>query len=90
MNWKRQGVAVVTGVELADGRHGNVVLVGPRSNPKGAAVVLAGERTDAVETLSIEHAAPLLPPRAVVDILCMQERVFGGTAVLGPPEGLSG
>lgn len=68
----------------ADGRPGNVVLVGPKENPKGATLVLPPEGGGALKTLSLAEGLALLRPGAAVDIICMQERVFGTTGLEAP------
>jgi ABC-type phosphate transport system auxiliary subunit len=59
------------------------VLVADRTNPKGAMLLLADKSAE-------QNAAPLsevldaFHPNEVTDILCMQERVFGSTALEVP------
>ncbi|MCC6144887.1 MAG: hypothetical protein IT368_13865 [Candidatus Hydrogenedentes bacterium] len=82
--WKRKGSAVVGTLRLNDGRAANAVLVGPRQNPNGAVIVSAGP--SGTETLPLPQALELLAPPQVVDILCMQERIFGDRGLPVPDE----
>ncbi len=71
---------------LRDGRKGNVVVVAPRKNPKGAVLVMpkgAGE----VLAVPISEALALLKPSTVVDVLCLQERAFGASGLTPPQPG---
>ncbi len=72
---------------LTDGRKGNVVLVGARTNPKGAALVLPGESGDSPKTVLLKDGLGWVHPEQVLELLCMQERSFG-TAGLPVPTGL--
>lgn len=85
MNWKQQGKAVTSGVKLKDGRAGTVVIVGPRSNAKGA-VLIAPKEGGQVDKLAFTEGASLLNPRDVVTILVMQERLHGDSGLPAPPE----
>lgn len=80
MDWTRQGAAVVSSIELANGRRGKVVLVGPRENPKGAVVVIAGAG-GVVETRPVGAHLDDLPPAVVAEVMCMQEREFGASGL---------
>jgi len=71
---------------LLDNRQANIVLVGARQNPKGAIVVLPGEAGGAVQTLPLSMALNLIHPAHVIEILCMQERAFGGSGLPKPPD----
>lgn len=82
--FKQQGEAVVGVLTLPDGRAGRVVLVGPRELPKGAMVVVATGATSS-EVIPLSNALPLLSAQQIIEIVCMQERVFG-TAGLPEPE----
>lgn len=85
MNWKKQGSAVVGSVLVTDGRKATVVLVSARSNPKGAALVLpANDDRAAVATEPVANCLHLLTPKSVIDILTMQERVFGQSGLPAP------
>ncbi len=84
MKWKRQGEALLAPVKLTDGRAGSVVLVGARENPKGAALVFSGGTESDVETVPLTESLHLLSPVQIIEILCMQERVYG-TSGLTPP-----
>lgn len=85
MDWTQQGPAVVGVVPLTDGREGKIVLLGHRANPRGAMVVLAKDSDAAVETRPLADSLDLIPPRAVAEALCMQERLYGAVG-LKPPD----
>ena len=87
--WRRQGAAIVGTLTLPDGRRGNVVLVGGRNNPKGAAIVLPGDGGGAPQTLPFAENAGLLHPQQAAELVCMQERAFG-TGGLPRPTDLDG
>jgi len=70
---------------LLGGRPCNVVLVGPRQNPKGAAAVMPGEEGSGPQTQMLSAVLSLFHPRQVADILGMQERAFGACNL--PPPG---
>jgi len=82
MDWTRQGAAVVSSIELTTGPRGKVVLVGPRENPKGAVIVIAGAG-GVVDTRPVSAHLDYLPAAVVAEVLCMQERVFGASGL--PP-----
>ncbi len=71
-------------IVLLDGNRGNVVLVGPRDNPKGASLVLPGEEGGKVRAVPLMEGVGLLHPQVVVDIICTQERVFGELGLDSP------
>lgn len=73
-------------LSFADGRHANVVLVGPRQNTKAATLVLPAEAGEGVRTLPLVEGLDLLHPETVIDVVCMQERVFGQAGLEPPPE----
>jgi len=73
-------------VSFLDGARGNVVLAGGRSNPKGAILVLPGDRAGKVKTVAFADGLHLLSSAAIVDVLCMQERAFGDSGLTPPPE----
>jgi hypothetical protein len=83
MNWKQQGKAVTAAVKLADGRMGTIVIVGPRSNARGA-VVVAPKSGEEVDKLPFVEGASLLHPKDVVSILVMQERLHGDSGLSAP------
>lgn len=83
--WRQQGAAVVGALSLLDGRPARIVLVGPRSNPKGAVVALPQANDTGAEVVPLHAAVDVLTPQAIIDTLCTQERVFG-TSRLEPPE----
>ena len=72
-------------VPFTNGQEGSVVLVGPRENPKGATVVFRGGE-DKLESVPFLEALELLHPEAVIDAVCMQERVFGNRGLESPFE----
>jgi hypothetical protein len=85
MKWKKQGPAVVGVLELQDGRRATVVLVGSRSNPKGAALVMPSEKDgDAMVTIPLQQCLHALSAKQVIDITMLQERVFGSTGLTSP------
>ena len=86
--WKRQGAAVVGALDFVHGARGNVVLVGPASNPKGAALLVPDPESGKTKPVPLGKAFAILHPRNIIEILCMQERVFGSRG-LPPPAGLS-
>ena len=77
ISWKKQGAAIVGGLSLQDGRAANVVLVGSRQNPKGAVVVAPAADGGQLQTLMLNDALDWLAPSSVIEIMCMQELVFG-------------
>lgn len=83
--WKQQGAAVVGAVTLRDGRQALCVLVGPRGQARSAVLV---KRKDEPPVPVVESAA-LLGPGALIEILCMQERVFGDNPELEAPRFVS-
>lgn len=67
-----------------DGRRGNVVLVGGPQNPKGAVFIAPGQNGIQSQPVLLPAVFPVLHPRYVIDILCMQERGFGNCGLPGP------
>lgn len=86
-DWKQQGAGLVGPLILTDGTRGRVVLMGPRSAPDGAMVVLMGKAGGSVESLPLNDVLDRLSPAAAVAILCAQERQFGEAGL--PALGLS-
>ncbi len=84
MKWTRQGDAVVGAIRLTDGAAARVVLVGPRTNQKGAVVVIPVEGPEKIKTLNLNGALDRLNPQDVVEVLCMQERLFGASGLAIP------
>ncbi len=76
MNWKRQGSAVLRMVQLKDGRKGVVVLIGKYGKEQHAVVVFQKEGTER-EIVPVEKLLDFFTPEDLIDILCVQERVFG-------------
>ncbi|HIJ66491.1 MAG TPA: hypothetical protein HPP77_11135 [Candidatus Hydrogenedentes bacterium] len=83
IKWQKQGEAVVGPVVLGDGQPATVVLVGTRQNPKGAAIVLTPEDNGPLKTTPLNDALGRLDPAQVIDIVCVQERIFGNSGL--PP-----
>lgn len=75
--WNQQGPAWVAQIALKDGRRATVVVVGDTSNPNGAALVLPGEDGASPQHMPLREGQGLFNPWVVIEILCMQERVFG-------------
>lgn len=74
-------------MSLVDGRKGNVVIVGPRENPRGVALILpASEAGQKPETVFLAEGAELLSAEQTIDIRCMQERLHGLSGLEPPPE----
>ena len=86
MEWKRQGAALVGSFPLAGGGAGRVILSGAWGVPNAAQVVLLSARgSGRVEAVPLEQRLEHLTPEQVIDILCTQERAFGGHG-LEPPD----
>ena len=77
ISWKKQGEAIVGGLALAGGGRGNVILVGPACNPKGATIIIPGDDPKLPQTALLPAGSEKLSPGDYVEILCMQERGFG-------------
>lgn len=86
MKWSSQGNAVIGTVTLTDGRTGNAVIVGARSNPKGAVIVAKNAESGEAETVPLAEGLDALNPTDVIDILCMQERLHGESGLTPPSE----
>lgn len=86
ITWKKQKNAVVAAVSLTDGRQANAVIVGPRDNPRGAALVLPAEDGSEAEMVLLSQGAALIDAQQMVDIICMQERLHGSSGLTPPPE----
>lgn len=76
--WKKQGSGLVGSLTLTDGAECRAVLVGPRSDPQGAVLVVAGDTPGALEKMPLSKALGRLSPDTAIDIICAQERAFGG------------
>ena len=81
MDWKRHGAGLVSEIALSDGRSGKVVLIGGRDNPKGAMLVLPGEGAESAQAFPIVEVAGVFHPSQLVEVLCAQERAFGGSGL---------
>jgi hypothetical protein len=85
IGWKKQGDALVGVLTLPSGRPARIVLMGPRSNPKGAMVVIPSVTDAKPEVLPLADAAELLSAQQIIDVACVQERIYGDTG-LTPPD----
>lgn len=90
ITWKQQRAAVVGALELADGRRASVALVGPRINPKGAAIIVKAAESGSVDTVPLADAIQILSLEQIVDIICMQERIYGDSGLASPLEPVKG
>jgi len=71
---------------MQSGDHAKVVLVGPRSNPRGAVLVTApADSSDKAATIPLLDHLDQLSPDQVLEILITQERAFG-SGLLAPME----
>jgi len=78
ISWKKQGDALVGSLSLANGGKGSVILVGPGSNPKGATLVIPGDDPKKPRMALLPAGSEQLSPGQFLEILCIQERGFGG------------
>ncbi|MBN2311300.1 MAG: hypothetical protein JXR94_20150 [Candidatus Hydrogenedentes bacterium] len=83
--WQKQETAYVGKVQLADGHWCKVVLVGARTNPQGAMVVVAGKGGEAVKPRPFADCVAAFTPDTVMEVYCTQERAFGDRG-LEPPD----
>ena len=81
IEWSERGEALVGATSLTNGARASIVLVGPRSNPKGAMLVLPAADGESADTIPLERALDALLPAQVVEILCVQERSFGNSGL---------
>ena len=79
IDWKRQGDAVIGSLSLAGGDAAQVVIVGPRSNSNGVAIVRS--KGDAIETTPLRSMIDDVGPGDFIEMLCMQERLHGAAAL---------
>ena len=80
--WQKQSAGWVGALRLTDGRAAKVAIVGSRETPKGAMIVCANsEDAHSVETLSLLESASLIHPGNVVEIMCLQERIYGNSGL---------
>jgi hypothetical protein len=84
ITWSQQGGATVGAVTLPGGRTGKVVVVGPRELPKGAMIVYPDQATGTVQKAELDVFVEHLPPWELLEVYCMQERIFGSSG-LNPP-----
>ena len=85
IRWQKQGAAWVGTLKLGDGDAANIVLLGGRDNPKGAVLVTASQG-GAPDKRALGSVLDLLSPKQTIEILCMQQRAFGSSAHLPPPD----
>ena len=69
---------------LTNGQRATAVIVGPRTRPKGAGVVVPGSVGEQVETFSLDEALDLLHPSQAIEIYAMQERLHGASGLPRP------
>ena len=80
--WQKQSAGWVGALRLTDGRASKVAVVGSRETPKGAMIVCTNpEDAHSVETLSLGEAASLIHPCNIVEIMCLQERIYGNSGL---------
>lgn len=72
-------------VKLTDGRMGTIVIVGPRSNARGAVVVVP-KNDQEMDKMPFVDGVSLLQPKDVVTIMVMQERLHGDSGLPAPPQ----
>lgn len=84
ITWKKQGEAIVGGLTLTGGGKGNVILVGPSSNPKGATLIVPGDDPQKPATALLPAGCNQLSPSDYIDVMCMQERAFGDRGFPAP------
>lgn len=85
ISWERQGAAVVGSLTLASGKAGKAVIVGARANPKGVMLIAPGLLPGEMRPVPLREHLDALSPAQLIEVLCMQERVFG-EAPLPPPD----
>lgn len=74
------------GLALHGGGRGNVVLVGPSTNPKGATLIIPGDDPQKPQTALLPAGSEKLSPSDYLDVICMQERAFGSRNFPAPGE----
>ena len=62
------------------------MLVGARSNPKAAVLVVPAQEAGKIQTIPLSAGLDSLHPQTLVDILSMQERIFGKSGLTLPLE----
>ncbi|MBI1317903.1 MAG: hypothetical protein GC168_03005 [Candidatus Hydrogenedens sp.] len=85
LKWQKQGPAYTAPVQLSEGVSASAVVLGPASNPKALALVVAG--ADGQASIPFAEATDRLSMADLIQIYCMQERCFGNHG-FRPPEGL--
>jgi hypothetical protein len=80
LRWREKNGAYTAPVELGAGQREKVVLVGPRTHPMGAVIIVAPEDGGPVQKIPLDDALDDLTSAQLVEIMCMQERVFGEAA----------
>ena len=61
-----------------------VVIVGARDNPKNAVILSSSGGGGALQKVPVSDSLDRLSPEQVVDIMCMQERVYGSGGLEAP------
>lgn len=89
MKWSTQGSALIGAITLTDGRSANAVIMGARSNPKGAVIVAKNAESGEAETVPLAQGLDALKPTDAIAILCMQERLHGESGLTPPEEFVS-
>lgn len=79
--WRKQSSAIIRPIQLKNGRKGIVILIGGRENEKNAVVVFQTEG-GGKEIFTVKQLIDELQPDDLIDILCVQERVFGNRAII--------
>lgn len=84
--WQKQNAGWVGALQLTDERAAKVVVVGSRDIPKSVMIVCAASGEDPqIETYPFSEAATLLHPGNIVEIMCLQERIFGNSGMPAYP-----
>ena len=84
LRWTHQGGVWLATLRLTKTQSCKIAIVGPRDNPRGAMVLLPGEG-GSVKKQSLADFADQLTPKRYIEILCMQERIFGDSGLPTPP-----
>ena len=81
--WKRQGAAFAADLALLDGRQAKVIVVAGRENPKGVALLQPSPDGTTQVLLPVTEFASV-PAGDYIEILLLQERVFGNSDLPAP------
>ena len=84
IEWTRRGATLVASLTLSDGRPASVTLSGPRDDPNGAIVALPSQGSDGPQTVMLGDFLDRLAPEKTIELLCIQERVFGSSQLEAP------